>query len=69
MLLRRIALVNFALALEAQKTGVHQDDPASGRPHLARRHCRRHASHRVAQQNRGGKPELLDEPRHVARVI
>lgn len=53
----------------AQEGWVRQDDTANGFGHLARYHGRRHASHRVAQQNRSGKPEPLDESHNIACMI
>jgi hypothetical protein len=69
VLLDDIALVNFALALGAQESGVRQDDPAKGRPDSTRHHGRSHASHRMSQENRSGKSEPLDESNDIARVI
>jgi hypothetical protein len=45
-----IALVNFALALGAQESGVRQDDPAKSRGSLARYHGRGHASYQPSQR-------------------
>jgi hypothetical protein len=69
VLLDDIALMNFALALGAQESRVRQDDPANGRGHLTGCHGSSHAPHRVAKQNRGHKPERLDEPNDIACVI
>jgi len=69
MLLDDIALVNLALALGAQESRVGQDDAANGCTGFTRNHSRRHASHRVAEQNRRGKSERFDKTNDVACVI
>ena len=68
-MLDNITLVHLALALRTQKSRVRQDEAANGRCELTRNHGRGHASHRMAQQNRGGKSKLLDEPNDIACVI
>jgi len=64
-----ITLVHLALSLRAQKRGIGQDDATNGRGELTRDHGRRHTPHRVAQQNRRGKSEPLDESNDIACVI
>ena len=69
MLLRDIAIANFALTLRAQEGRVSQDDPANGIADLTRHHCRSHTSHRVPQENWGGKSEPSDEAQDIAGMI
>jgi hypothetical protein len=69
MLLGDIAIANFALTLRAQEGRVSQDDSANDIADLTRHHGRSHTSHRVPQENWGGKSEPSDEAQDVARVI
>ena len=69
MLRDGIAFVNFALTPGAQETWVRQDDPANGRAELTRYRGRSHASHRVAQENRSGQAEPVDESHDIGCVI
>src|ERR1700722_11738395 len=69
VLLDGITLVHLALALRTQKSGVRQDDAANGRGELTRDQGRSHTSHRMAEQNRSGKSEPLDESNDIACAI
>jgi hypothetical protein len=69
MLLDGITLVHRALALRAQKSGIRQNDGTNGRGELTRDQGGSHTAHRMAQQNRSGKSELLDESNDIACVI
>ncbi len=69
MSLGDIAIANFTLTLWAQEGRVNQDDTANDIADLTCHRGRGHASHRMPDENWGGKAEPSDETHNVARVI
>lgn len=69
MLRDDIALMNLTLPFWAYESRVGQDDATNGGSQLARHHGRSHAPHRMAEQNRCGKPQRFDESDDVACVV
>src|SRR6185437_4580640 len=69
MLIRDIAVANFALALRTQESGISQDRPTDELAVTTGRHGRGHASHRMPEKNGSAQLEAADETHEIACMI